>query len=89
MNKQELCEEVARELNTSKAFGERCVNAFFASLKRGMKRDKQVQLVGFGSFTVKNRPARGGRNPQTGDPIRVKASNTVSFRCIKNLKDSL
>lgn len=89
MNKQELCEEVAKELNTSKAFGERCVNAFFTSLKRGMKRDKHVQLVGFGSFTVKQRQAREGRNPQTGQPIRIKASKTVSFRCSKNLKDAL
>jgi len=89
MNKQELCEEVARELNTSKAFGERCVNAFFESLRRGMQRDKHIQLVGFGSFTVKQRPAREGRNPQTGEPMRIKASKTVSFRCSKALKDVL
>ncbi len=89
MNKQELCDEVARELNTSKAFGERCVNAIFESLKRGMKRDRHVQLMGFGSFTVKQRQARVGRNPQTGEPIKIKASKTVSFRCSKNLKDEL
>jgi DNA-binding protein HU-beta len=89
MNKQELCEAVARELDTSKAFGERCVNAFFSSFKAGLKKDKNVQLVGFGTFTVKSRGARTGRNPQTGEEIKIKPSKTVAFRCSKALKDEL
>jgi len=89
MNKQELSEEIARELNTSKAFGERCVNAFFQGLARGMKRDRHVQLMGFGTFTVKQRQARMGRNPQTGEPIRIRPGKTVTFRCSKNLKEAL
>ena len=89
MNKQELSEQIAKELNQSKAFGERCVNALFSGLKRGLKKDKHVQLVGFGSFSVKQRRARDGRNPQTGETIRIPASKTVAFRCSKALRDSL
>jgi len=89
MNKQELCEAVAKELEISKAFGERCVNAFFKSFRDGLKRDRTVQIVGFGTFTVKNRGARTGRNPQTGETIKIKASKTVGFRCSQTLKESV
>jgi nucleoid DNA-binding protein len=59
------------------------------SLERGLKKDKTVQIVGFGAFNVKTRPARTGRNPQTGAELKIKASRTVTFRAGKDLKGSV
>ncbi|MBI1853924.1 MAG: HU family DNA-binding protein [Planctomycetes bacterium] len=89
MNKQELFESVAGELSTSKAQGEKIVNAVFKSIQTGLKKDKAVQLVGFGTFSVRNRKARIGRNPQTGAEIKIKPSRTVGFKAGKSLKSSL
>ena len=89
MNKKDLVEAVSKEMESSKADAEKSVNAVIASLKKGIKDDKLVQLIGFGSFRVKKRKARKGRNPQTGKAIRIKASKTVTFRPGKALKDSL
>jgi DNA-binding protein HU-beta len=89
MNKQELFENVATELSTSKAQGEKIVNAVLESIQTGLKKDKAVQLVGFGTFTVRNRKARIGRNPQTGAEIKIKPSRTVGFKAGKSLKDSV
>jgi|TARA_B100002003_G_scaffold158435_1_gene147057 DNA-binding protein HU-beta len=87
MNKQDLVEAVAKELGTSKAGGERAVNAVLCGIGKGVKKDKGVQLVGFGSFSVKKRKARNGRNPQTGETIKIKASRTVGFKAGKKFKD--
>lgn len=89
MNKHELIVSVATELKTSKAAAENAVNAFIDCVKKGLKKDKSVQLVGFGTFTVKNRKARTGRNPRTGQSIQIKASKTVGFKAGKELKKSL
>ena len=91
MNKAELIEEVQKNLGNdcSKAHAERAVNALLASIKRGLKKDKEVQIVGFGTFAVKNRKARMGRNPQTNEPMQIKASRTVGFRAGTPLKDSV
>ena len=89
MNKQNLVEAVAKELGTSKAGGERAVNAVLCSISKGVKKDKGVQLIGFGTFSVKKRKARTGRNPQTGETIKIKASRTVGFKAGKKLKDSV
>ena len=91
MNKADLIEEVQKQLGTecSKAHAERAVNALIASIQRGLKKDKEVQIVGFGTFAVKNRKARTGRNPQTNEPIQIKASRTVGFRPGTTLKDSV
>jgi DNA-binding protein HU-beta len=87
MNKQELVEAVAKELGTSKAGGERAVSAVLCGITKGVKKDKNVQLIGFGTFSVKKRKARMARNPQTGEAIKVKASRTVGFKVGKKFKE--
>lgn len=91
MNKAELIESVARQLgkDTSKAEGERAVNAVIDSIRKGLKKDEVVQLIGFGTFAVKQRKARQGKNPVTGDTIQIPASRTVGFKCGKDLKSSV
>ncbi|MBE7443970.1 MAG: HU family DNA-binding protein [Planctomycetia bacterium] len=89
MNKQTLIESVTKELGISKAHGERAVNAVLNSISQGLKKDKNVQLIGFGTFLVRTRKARKGRNPQTGEAIKIKASKTVGFRVGKKLKETI
>jgi DNA-binding protein HU-beta len=60
-----------------------------SGLTHGLKKDGSVAIVGFGTWTVKKRAARTGRNPQTGEPIKIKASKTVGFKCGKALKDKV
>lgn len=88
MNKAELVEMIQGEFE-SKAKAERAVNAVVDAIKDGIKKDGKVQLVGFGTFTVKKRKARTGRNPQTGEQIKIKASKTIGFKPGKTLKDTL
>ena len=87
MNKQTLIEAVAKELGTSKAQGERTLNSVLNNICKGTKKDKSVQLIGFGTFVVRNRKARKARNPQTGETIKVKASKTVVFKVGKKFKE--
>jgi nucleoid DNA-binding protein len=91
MNKADLIEEVQKNLGAecSKAHAERVVSSVLASITKGLKKDKEVQLVGFGTFAVKSRKARMGRNPQTNQPIQIKASRTVGFRAGTGLKTSV
>ena len=91
MNKADLVQEVKKQLGAdcSKAHAEKAVNALLSSIQRGLKKDKAVQIVGFGTFAVKNRKARIGRNPQTNQPMQIKASKTVGFRCGASLKGSV
>ena len=87
MNKQELVEVVAKECEVSKACGEKAVNAVLDGIKSGVKKSKEVRLIGFGSFSVKARKARKGRNPQTGETINIKASKTVKFSAGQDFKN--
>ena len=80
MNKGELIQAVAKSQKMSKAAAERVTNAVLDNIKKGLKKDKNVTLIGFGTFNVKSRKARMGRNPQTGEKIRIKASKTVGFK---------
>ncbi|MEC7585098.1 MAG: HU family DNA-binding protein [Planctomycetota bacterium] len=91
MNKADLVAEVQRQLGTecSKSHAEKAVNSVLASIQTGLQTDNEVQLVGFGTFAVKHRKARTGRNPQTNEPIEIKASKTVGFRPGTTLKDSV
>lgn len=89
MNKQTLIESVAKELNVSNAQGDKAINAVLNGISKGLKKDKNVQLIGFGTFLVKTRKARKGRNPQTGEAIKIKASKTVGFRVGKKLKETI
>jgi nucleoid DNA-binding protein len=91
VNKADLIEEVQRQLGTecSKAHAEKVVNSVLASIERGLKKDQEVQLVGFGTFAVKHRKARMGRNPQTGEPIKIKAKTVVRLRPTKQFKEAV
>lgn len=88
MNKAELVLEVQKNLgdDTSKAAAERAVDAVIDSIMKGIKKDKSVQLVGFGTFSVAKRAARMGINPQTREKIKIKASKTVKFKPGATLK---
>jgi DNA-binding protein HU-beta len=87
MNKGELITAVAKDMKTSKAQAEKAVNAVLGTIKRNTKRG--VQLIGFGSFSVGQRKARKGRNPQTGATITIKASRVVKFRAGAEYKKSV
>ncbi|MFO0982686.1 MAG: HU family DNA-binding protein [Planctomycetota bacterium] len=89
MNKAELLNEVARDTGSSTAAAERLLNAVLKGIEVGLQKDKIVQLVGFGTFVVKERKARTGRNPATGQEMHIPESKTVSFRVGKALKESI
>ena len=89
MNKAQIIQNVAKNMTISKASAERTVNAFLTEVKKGIKKDKLVQLVGFGTFKVRARKARLGRNPKTGQQIKIKASKTVGFKPGKPLKSEV
>lgn len=89
MNKQELVESMAKCQKDTKASAERWLNCCLDSISSGLKKSKTVQLVGFGSFRVKSRAARKGRNPQTGATITIKASKTVGFKPSSDLKKTV
>lgn len=82
MNKAALVEEVQKRLQngTTKAAAERALEAVLAAVKRGLKRDKEVSIVGFGSFALALRPARNGYNPHTRQPMKIRAVKTVRFK---------
>jgi DNA-binding protein HU-beta len=82
MNKAALVDEVQKILSngTSKAFAERATEAVLAAVKRGLRRDKEVSLVGFGTFAMAVRPARNGYNPHTKQPMRIRPIKTVRFK---------
>ncbi len=88
MNKAELVIEVQKQLgkDASKAQAERAVDAFIDAVKKGVKKDKAVQLIGFGTFSVTKRAARTGVNPKTGEKIKIAASKTVKFKPGAGLK---
>lgn len=89
MNKQELVETMAKCQKDTKASAERWLSCCLNTISTGLKKDKAVQLIGFGSFKVKTRAARKGRNPQTGATITIKASKTVGFKPSTDLKKSV
>ena len=89
MNKAELVEAVAGAANLSKADAGRAVDAVVDSITSALKRGEQVSVVGFGTFSVKHRAARSGRNPRTGDTIQIAASNVPGFKAGKGLKDAV
>ena len=89
MNKGQLIEAVASELGASKAAANRALEAVIKSIGRGLKKDEAVTIVGFGTFSKKNRPPRTGRNPATGEPMNIGASKTVNFKASPALKKSM
>ena len=89
MNKGELIEAVAAAADLTKADATKAVEAFVNSVTRALKNGEQVAIVGFGSFSVKSRAARQGRNPKTGETINIKASRVPGFKAGKALKDAV
>lgn len=89
MNKAELVAAVAEKAEVSKKDAEKAVNAVLASIEEALARDEKVQLVGFGTFEVKNRAERVGRNPQTKEEIVIPASRVPAFKAGKALKEAV
>ncbi len=89
MNKTELVGQVAAQTGMTKKDVEKIVNAFFTSVEGALKADDKVQLIGFGTFEVRERQARKGRNPQTGAEIDIPANRVPAFKAGKALKDAI
>ena len=89
MNKSELIDAVASATELSNADATRATDAVLKSIIATLGKGDQVNLVGFGTFTVRERAARTGRNPQTGEAIKIKASKTVGFKPAPTLKNTL
>jgi DNA-binding protein HU-beta len=87
MNKADLIAKIAEEAELSKKSAEAALNAFVGAVESALKKGEKVQLVGFGSFEVRKRAARKGRNPQTKEEIKIPASKAPVFRAGKALKD--
>lgn len=89
MSKQELVELMAEKAGLSKADATRALDAFMEGIKEGLKKDKKVTLVGFGTFEAKERAARTGRNPLTGETIQIAAKTAVTFKAGSKLKEAV
>ena len=89
MTKSELITELANKTKLTKADTERVLNAFIETAKKALKKEGRLPLAGFGTFVVAKRKARKGRNPQTGEEIKIKAGKVVRFRAGKALKDKI
>ena len=88
-NKQELIAKVAESAELTKKDAEKAVNAVFASVSEFLAKGEKVQLIGFGTFETRERAAREGRNPQTGDAIKIAATTVPAFKAGKALKDAV
>ena len=89
MNKAELIEAIAADAGLSKADAKRALDSFVGCTTGVLKKGGRVALVGFGSFSVSNRAARTGRNPQTGKEIQIAAKNVVRFKAGSELSSSV
>ncbi len=89
MNKSDLIEAMAADSGISKAAAGKALDSMMSNVKKTLKEGNKLVLVGFGSFDVKDRPARDGRNPQTGATIRIPARKVVSFKPGSELKNSV
>ena len=89
MNKTELIEVVAKAADLKKKDAEAAVNAVFAAFEDALVAGDKIQLIGFGTFDVKQKPAREGRNPATGETIEIPASKQVRFTAGKTLKNKI
>ena len=89
MNKSQLIDKIAAGADISKAAAGRAVDSMIDAVTEALKKDDQVALVGFGTFSVRERSARTGRNPQTGETIQIAAAKVPSFKAGKALKDAV
>jgi DNA-binding protein HU-beta len=89
MNKSELIEAVAKYADISKAAAEKAIDGTLGAIRGSLKKGSSVTLVGFGTFKVGKRAARVGRNPRTGEAIKIKAARVPKFSAGKALKDAV
>jgi DNA-binding protein HU-beta len=89
VNKAELIEHIAKQTDLSKAASTRALESFLGAIKTTLKKGGEVSLVGFGTFAVAKRAQRTGRNPRTGETIKIKSVKVPKFRPGKALKDAL
>ncbi len=89
MNKTDLIDAIAESADISKASAARAIDSLTAAIASSLKKKEAVTLAGFGTFTVKERAARTGRNPRTGEAIEIKASCSMGFKPGKALKDAI
>ena len=90
MTKTEMIDVMAKDANITKVEAGKALNSFMDNVIKALKKkDGKVTLVGFGSFIKQRRKARNGRNPQTGEEIKIKARNVVKFRVGKRLKEAI
>jgi DNA-binding protein HU-beta len=89
MNKGELVDAIAADAGLSKADAGKALNSFVTNVTGSLKKGNAVQLIGFGTFSISNRAARAGRNPQTGATIQIKAKKVAKFKAGKALADTV
>ena len=89
MTRVEIIEKMAKDAGVSKAAAQKALDSFMDSIKKTLKKGNKVTLIGFGTFSVGKRAARKGRNPQTGEVIKIKASKAPKFKAGKAFKDAL
>jgi DNA-binding protein HU-beta len=89
VNKSQLIDQIAADADISKAAAGRALDSFIEAVSGALKDGDSVVLVGFGTFSVRERAARSGRNPQTGEAIQIAAANIPSFKAGKALKDAV
>ncbi len=90
MTKAELVQQMAKDADITKAAAAAALDSFMTNVTKALKKkDGKMTLVGFGTFAKVRRKARKGRNPQTGEPLKIKARNAVTFKAGKKLKDSI
>jgi DNA-binding protein HU-beta len=89
MTKAELVEKLSKDAGISKAQAETTIKSFAEAVAKAAEKDDKLTIVGFGTFSLAKRKARKGRNPKTGEEIKIKASKTVKFTAGKNLKAAL
>ncbi len=89
MNKAELIDAVANSADISKAAAGRAIDGAITAITKALKKGDSVTLVGFGTFSVRKRAARNGRNPRTGETIKIRASKVPGFKSGKALKEAI
>ncbi|MEQ8344049.1 MAG: HU family DNA-binding protein [Sneathiellaceae bacterium] len=89
MNKADMINIVREQTGSTKTAAASAIDALFDTMSKSLKKEGALSIAGFGGFKVTKRAARTGRNPQTGEKIKIKASKSVRFRPAKALKDSL
>jgi DNA-binding protein HU-beta len=89
MNKTDLINAIAEKAELTKADAGRALEAYLEAIQKSLKKGEDVSVVGFGTFTVRKRAARTGRNPRTTETIKIKASKVPAFKAGKTLKDAL